>query len=100
MTGTPPTPLSIRPAVAHFSRGPQGEDYIGFYGEENRGDNSAWNVTAGAVDTIGHSGIIGVIRFSGWIRSHCNSNAARFKPTARVPESSRSAELQGDLAFG
>ena len=50
-----------------FSHGPQVEHYVGFYGEENRCESSACTVTARAVDTIGHSGIIGVSRCSGWI---------------------------------
>ena len=39
--------------VGHFSHGCKLEDCIGFHGEENRQESSAWNVTAGAVAAIG-----------------------------------------------
>ena len=45
-----------------FSHGPQEEDCIGFDGEENRREMSARNLTAGAGDTSGHAGILGVSR--------------------------------------
>lgn len=54
-TGTWDTDLTVtscgRP---FFSHGPQVEDCIGFYAEENRCESSVCNVTAGAVDTVGH----------------------------------------------
>lgn len=96
------TPISMRRRVVghFFSHGAHLKDCIGFYCEENRCESSVRIVTAGAVDTVGHSGIIGVTRCSGWIWSHCNSDAWCLKQAPRVPESSVSEELERDLPVG
>ena len=47
------SPSLIPGVVGHFSHGCKLEDCIGFHGEENRRESSAWNVTAGAVAAIG-----------------------------------------------